>query len=241
MSQPARDDRQRLLQEELLALGSLVEELLLQSVDLLRQSSLDALEKLGEDTRQIHKKRLAIEMGCLSLIATGRPRDERLRRLVAMIEIAAELEHIAEHARRVARVNYLVVNHQLRTAVDGIQRLAQGLLSPLSLALQALVEGNVSLADRSLAQLDDLSGQYEQTYEALLTVMKTKPRIASQALYLSRAAYNLMRASERVAGVNEWVVFSITGSMGQAVPVPEVALSEAQPAQEEMLSVRRTE
>jgi phosphate transport system protein len=235
----AHDDKQRQLQEELLALGSSVGELLLDSVNLLRQSSLNALERLGDDTRQIHKKRLAIEMGCLSLIATGRPRDERLRRLVAMIEIAAELEHIAEHARRVARVNYLVVNHQLRGAVAGIQRLAEGLLPPLGLALQALVDGNVSMADSSQAEIGDLSAQYEEIHDALLTIMKTKPRIASQALYLSRAAYNLMRAAERVAGVCEWVVFSLTGSMGQAVTVPALDLSEAELGQEEMLTSRR--
>jgi phosphate uptake regulator len=61
---------------------------------------------------------------------------------------------------------------------------------------------------------------YEQVYEELLRVMKSKPRVANQAIYLSRAAYNLKRVAERVTGVCEWVVFSITGTMGgQVVPL----------------------
>ena len=70
MSQLSRDERVLHLQEELWLLGGLVEEILLESVDLLRQSKLEALEQLGEDLREIHRKRLSIEMGCMSLIAT---------------------------------------------------------------------------------------------------------------------------------------------------------------------------
>jgi phosphate transport system protein len=125
MSQPNRDERQQQLQNELSALGGQVEELLIESVDLLRQSELEALEPLGQDLRQIHRKRLTIEKGCMSLIATRRPRDEELRSLVAMVEIAAELERIADHARRVARVNYLVADHRLGRALASIQRLAR--------------------------------------------------------------------------------------------------------------------
>jgi phosphate uptake regulator len=86
---------------------------------------------------------------------------------------------------------------------------------------------------------------YEQAYQELLTVMQSKPRIANQALYLSRAAYNLKRAAERVTGVCEWVIFSLTGNMGRAAegraaedrtpaprtPTMPAAFSEAELAQ----------
>lgn len=61
MPLPTQADRQQQLWDELSALGGLVEELLIQAVNLLRQSELEALERLGEDSRQVRKKRLAIE------------------------------------------------------------------------------------------------------------------------------------------------------------------------------------
>mgnify|MGYP000464291672 CR=1 FL=1 len=78
--------------------------LLIEAADLLPggNSDLQALERLGAEGRQVHKKRLAIEMGCLSLIASRRPLDGELRPLVAMVEIAAELERMGDHAQRVA-------------------------------------------------------------------------------------------------------------------------------------------
>ena len=219
MSQPAHDNRQKQLQEELFALGSLVEELLIESVDLLRQNELGALERLGEDAWQIRRKRLAIEMSCLSLIATRRPRDVQLRTLVAMVEIAAELEQVAEHARRVARVNYLVADQQLSRPLASIQRLARMVQSSLDHVLEAFKQKDLGLAQRVLADSQRVNELYEQAHQELLTVMQSKPRIANQAIYLSRAAYNLKRAAERVIGVYEWVLFSHTGAMGQAAAI----------------------
>ena len=249
MSQPARNDKSQQLQDELLALGSLVKELLLESVDLLRHSSLDALDRLGENLRQIHKKRLAVEMGCLSLIATRRPRHEELRFLVAMVEIAAELEHVAEHARRVARANYLVAEHARRVAranylvadqqlgrpLASIRRLAGKVQSSLDQGLEAFVQGDLALVQEALTETQGVNALYEQTYQDLLTVMKSKPRIANQAIYLSRATYNLKRAAERAAGVCEWVVFSLTGSMGQEGPPYPQPIREAELAHDKKL------
>jgi phosphate transport system protein len=235
MSQPTREDRHQQLLDELLELGGLVEELLIESVDLLKQNDLDALERLNEDSRQIHKKRLTIEMGCLSLIATRRPRDDDLRRLVATVEIAAELEHVGDHARRVARVNYLVADHQLRRPLSSVQRLTREVQAPLDRVLAAFVQQELAPIERALAETQAVSTLYEQTYRELLTVMKSKPRIANQAIYLSRAAYDLKRAAERVARVCEWVVFSITGTMGQATMIPPQVIKDVQLTQDDNL------
>lgn len=237
MSQQTLEQKVQQLQEEILALGGLVEGVLIESVDLLRQSDLDTLDRLNDHGHQIHRQRLAIEMGCLSLIATRRPQDDDLRRLAAMVEIAAELEHIGEHARRVARVNYLVVDHKLRRPVASIQRLARRVQAPLTRVLEAFVQSDMALTQMALAETQEVNALYEQAYEELLAVMRSKPRIANQAIYLSRAAYNLKRVAERVTGVCEWVVFAITGTMGQAVTLHPEPLREAELAHDESLVV----
>ena len=235
MSQPTHDARQQQLQDELASLGSLVEELLIGAVDLLNQNSLDTLERLGEETRQAHKKRLAIEMGCLSLIATQRPREEELRQLVAMVEIAAELEHVAEHASRVARVNYLVADHQLRRPLASIQRMASKMQALLNQVVEAFLQRDLALVEGALLESQGVNALYGQAYEELLEIMRGKPRIANQAIYLSRAAYNLKRAAERVAGMCDWVGYSITGTMGTLPPLRGRAMAETELAHDESM------
>jgi phosphate transport system protein len=229
MPQSTSKDKRQQLQDELLALGSLVEDLLIGSVDLLEWSDLDALERIGEDSRQIHKKRLSIEMGCLGLIAVRRPLDGELRPLVAMVEIAAELERIADHAQRVARANYLTADHRLRTSLSSLQRLAGDVQSLLDGALDTFSQSDAGAARTVAAGTREIENLYQQVRHELMAVMRSNPRIANQAIFLSRSAYNLRRAAERVAGICEWVGFAVEGSLAAGQPAPEFP---AHPAEE---------
>jgi phosphate transport system protein len=216
-------DKLKQLEEEVLALGNLVESMLIEAVDLLHNSDLDALEQLGDEERQVHKKRLAIEMGCLSLIGSRRPLDGELRSLVAMVEIASELERMADHAQRVARANYLTADVQMRRSLTSLHRLAASVQELLDGALMAFSRRDVTAARTVAVGTKDVENLYQQVRHELMAVMKSNPHIANQAIFLSRSAYNLRRAAERVAGICEWVVFTVEGSLGAGEPVPEVS------------------
>jgi phosphate transport system protein len=215
-------ERLRQLEHEVLALGDLVESILIQAADLLHDLDLDALEQLGDDGRQVHQKRLAIEMSCLSLIASRRPLDGQLRPLVAMVEIANELERLADHAQRVARANYLTADHQLRRPLTSLHHLAAKVQSLLDLVLTSFAQRDVDAARAVAADTRDVESLYQQVRHELFLVMKSKPRIANQAIFLSRSAYNLRRAAERVAGISVWVEFIVEGTLGTDEPAPLV-------------------
>lgn len=217
------------LEEEVQALGGLVEGIFLESVDLLVRSDLDSLEKLGADVQEISRKRLSIEMACLNLIATQRPLDGDLRALVAMLEIASELERVGEHAKRIARANCWSLEQPLRRPHVQLHRLTSRVQALLDKALTAFAARGVVLARAAVADVAEVDLLYRQVHSELLTVMKSKPRIVNQAIYLSRAAYNLKRAAERVAGISEWVIFIVLGTTEEprhvrAPAAPDVAL-----------------
>jgi phosphate transport system protein len=214
MSGQTPKEKSEQLEEQVLALGNLVEGILLEAADLLHESDLDALEQLNDEGRQVHKGRLAIEMGCLSLIAGRRPLDGELRSLVAMVEIAAELERLADHVQRVARANYLAADPRLRKPLASLHRLAAEVQRLLDGALAAFAQRDVGAAQTVAAAAQEIESFYQLVRHDLLVVMKSKPRIANQAIFLSRSAYNLRRAAERVAGICDWVVFIVEGSLG---------------------------
>jgi phosphate transport system protein len=224
-------DKLQQLEEGVLALGNLVEGILLEAADLLHDSDLDALERLNEEGRLVHKGRLAIEMGCLSLIAGRRPLEGDLRTLVAMVEIAAELERLAEHGRRVARANYLTADPRLGKSVASLHRQAAEVQSLLDGALTAFAQRDVGAARTVAAATREVENLYQQVRLDLLSVMKSKPRIANQAIFLSRSGYNLRRAADRVAGICEWAIFAIEGtpSAGEAAVGAPAHLTEETP------------
>lgn len=201
------------LQDELMALGGLVEALLIESADLLQRSNLDSLEQLTDDEREIREKRRAIEMECLHLITALRPRDKDLRSAVAIVEIASELEGIGEYAGRVARANGLVLAHELRRPMTSIHRQATRVQGMLNRVLTAFSQRDMGLAQSVVAEASRVESEHKQVYQELLGVMNSRPRLANQAIYVARAAHNLKQAAERIAAINEWVVFTILGTM----------------------------
>lgn len=208
-------DKQQQLKEEVLVLGNLVEGILIEieAADLLYASDLDLLERLDEEGHRVRKKRLAIEMSCLGLIAGRRPLDGELRSLVAIVEIAAELECLADHARQVIQANYLTADPQLRQSLTSLHRLAAEVQLLLEGALAAFARQDARAARAIVAGMPQVEGLYQQIRHELLAILKSKPRIANQAIFLSRSAYNLRRAAERVVGICEWVVFTVEGSL----------------------------
>ena len=223
LEQLASSDLQH-IGDDLLAMAGIVEGMLLESVDLLKRSNLDGLERLSEDERQIGAKRLGIEMACLNIIASQRPKDVALRSAVAMVEIASDLERIAYHAKEVARANSVTVEHHLRKPLVSIHHLAAEVQAMLDAALEAFSGQNLEVAQRVWGDARAVDDQYRQVYQELLVEMNSRPRTANQAIYLSRAAYHLKRAADRVTGICEWVMFIVTGTMGAMVKLePDVS------------------
>jgi len=96
------DQELRRLQDQILILGSIVEQALLDAVDVLRRRDMDGARQLIAGDERVNARRFAIEADCLALIATQQPMAGDLRVLAAILEIATELERIGDYAKGIA-------------------------------------------------------------------------------------------------------------------------------------------
>ncbi len=203
------------VQAQLLALAELVENMLLDAVDQLQRCRLEGMERLNEQAQELHHQRLQIEMSCLEHIVTQRPSETELRLAVAMVEIAADLERVGEHAQAIARTNSLTVDPHLRQVVAAIQELTAQVQGMLNSALDALVERDLAATHALWERAERINHLHHRVLQELLAVMNHRHRVANQAIFLYRAAYSLKRASERVLGAADWISFAVTGSMAR--------------------------
>jgi len=96
------------LQDETLALGSMVENAITDSVEILKRRDPEGSRRLIAEDRDINRKRFAIEADALALIATQQPMASDLRTLAAILDIASELERIGDYAKGIARINLMI-------------------------------------------------------------------------------------------------------------------------------------
>jgi phosphate transport system protein len=205
----------RRLQDEVLALGSLVGRAIIESVESLKARDFEGSRRLIAQDRTVNERRFAIESDTLILIATQQPMASDLRVLAAVLEIAGELERIGDYAKGIAKINLMIGSERLIKPLVDLPRMAEKASDMLRRALEALMLRDVKLAYAIPGEDDEVDALYNQVYRELLTLMMSNPTTIDQATYLLWAAHNLERAADRVTNICERVVFMVTGEMAE--------------------------
>lgn len=209
------EDELQHLQDEVLMLGSMVEDALTDSVECLRKRDMERSRQLIANDRLINEKRFAIEADTLTLIATQQPIAGDLRVLASVLEIAAELERMGDYAKGIANINLMIGEEPLLKPLVDIPRMAEKARDMLHRALEAFIQRDVELAQAIPAEDDEVDALYNQVYRELASYILSNPRNIEQANYLLWAAHNLERTADRVTNICERVVFTVTGQMAE--------------------------
>jgi phosphate transport system protein len=201
------------LQDETLALGSMVENAITESVEVLKRRDMEGSRRLIAEDRQINQKRFAIEADAVALIATQQPMASDLRAIAAVLDISHELERIGDYAKGIAKVNLMIGEEPLVKPLVDVPRMAETARSMLHRALQAFVERDVDMARAIPAEDDEVDYLYNQVYRELVTYILADPSAIERANYLLWVAHNLERAADRVTNICERVIFTVTGEV----------------------------
>ncbi|MGC8839125.1 MAG: phosphate signaling complex protein PhoU, partial [Anaerolineae bacterium] len=159
------------LQDDVLALGSMVGEALVESVRLLKARDMEGSKRLIAADQAINEKRFAIENDVLTLIATQQPMARDLRILAAILEIITELERMGDYAKGIGRINILIGEEPLLKPLVDIPYMASKVRDMLARALDAFVRRDVEAARAIPKEDDEIDSLYNQVYRELLTFM----------------------------------------------------------------------
>jgi phosphate transport system protein len=210
-----RFDRQmQLLLDQVLVLGSMVEQSVLDSLDALKRRDLATARRIYTADQQVNEKRYSIESNCITLIATQQPMARDVRFLAAILEIITELERIGDYAKGISKINQLLSEEPVDPVIlNELQQMAKLGLDMLRRALDAFVIGDEKAA-RGIPEEDDLVDRlYNQIYTKLVGQMIADPATIDRANHMMWAAHNLERMADRVTNICERIVYVATGEM----------------------------
>jgi phosphate transport system protein len=201
------------LKDELLLMGSMVEQQLLDAVDALKKRDVEASHRIYHADEKINAKRYGIEEQVMILIATQQPMAHDLRLLASILEVSAELERMGDYAKGIATVNVRMGEEPPLKPLIDIPRMAQKATDMLHRALTAFVNEDVEAARAIPAEDDEVDGLYTQVYRELMTYIMADPKTIDRANFLLWTAHNLERFADRVTNLCERTVFIATGEM----------------------------
>ena len=203
----------REIQDDILAMGSMVSKAMLRSIEALKKRDLELAHQLIADDQKINNKRFEIEEKCIALIATQQPMASDLRIIVAILNIIIEIERIGDYAAGISKIVILIGDEPPLKPLIDIPRMADHAVDMLRRSLDAFVSRDAEAAKKIIAE-DDLSDNlYDQIFRELLTFMAEDPKTITRATRLMWVAHNLERSADRVTNICERVVFVVTGKM----------------------------
>lgn len=203
------------LLDDVLALGSMVEQAILNAVEALKRRDLKAARRTYAGDQQINAKRFDIENRAIITIATQQPMARDLRVLASVLDVAGELERMGDYAKGIALITIRMGKEPPIKPLIDVPRMAKLTTSMLHRALGAFVAGDAELALAIPKEDDEVDDLYNQVYRELLTYMLADPSTIDRATYLLWVAHNLERTADRVTNICERTVFIATGELNE--------------------------
>jgi phosphate transport system protein len=203
----------REIQDDILAMGSMVSKSLLRSIDALKNRDLDLARQIMADDQMVNGKRFEIEEKCIELIATQQPMASDLRIIIAIFNITTEIERIGDYAVGIARIVVMIGDEPPLKPLIDIPRMAEQTVNMLLRSLDAFINRDADTARKISLEDDTVDHLYDQIFRELIVFMMEDPRTITRATRLIWVAHNLERAADRVTNICERVVFIVTGKM----------------------------
>jgi len=153
-----------------------------------------------------------IERRAIKLIALRQPMADDLRRTVAAMKIANNLERCGDLAKNIAKRTLVIVESDPLTPLTrSIDRMGKLVLQRLTAVLDAYARGDLERALAVWSQDEDVDEHYNSLFRELLTYMMADPRTITACAHLLFVAKNLERIGDHATNIAEIVHYQVTG------------------------------
>ncbi len=200
------------VQAQIMKMGGLVEEAILQATKSLETRDEELAEKVRAADRAIDALESDINEHAARVIALRAPTAIDLRVILSVIKISANLERIGDYAKNMAkRTTVLSKMPPVSDSAGSIRRMARQAGEMLNDALDAYIRRDVQLAAEIIARDEDLDQMYNALFREFLTFMLEDPRNITACMHLHFIAKNIERMGDLCTAMAEQVIYLVTG------------------------------
>ena len=200
------------LQDEVLRMGSEVEEHLTRVTDAFISRDMYTARQMIEADKSINERRIQVGLDALRLIATQQPMARDMRLIGAVLEIVGELERIHDYIKGIGKISLnLGAGQVLPGIAENMPEMAELAREMLFQALKAFANRDTSLAQQVPAMDDRVDALFNHLYGDILAYVMINPQQIQHANQLEWAWHNRERSADRTINICEWVVYMVTG------------------------------
>ena len=205
------------LEAELILMSGLVEQAIFNALNALKSRDIDKSQKIIDEDDNIDQTELEIERSCIELIRREAPMAGDLRRIVASLHIAGELERIGDYSEGIAKISITMGGQPPLKELIDIPRMGDMAVRMLKRSLEAFISRDADLVRTLSVELekedDEVDDLYAKVQADLLELVKADPENGEPATYLMRVAHNVERVADRAMNIVERALYQATGEL----------------------------
>ncbi|HKL27075.1 MAG TPA: phosphate signaling complex protein PhoU [Desulfuromonadales bacterium] len=202
-----------LLEKQLLTLSAVVEQSLHHAAKALRAQDVDLARKVIKNDDQINRMEVDLEEECLKILALHQPVAHDLRTIIAILKINNDLERIADLSANICERVLDVAEAPTVNSPLEIEVMVLKVVEMLEKALDALINADNELAERTLALDEDVDTIHSGNYQLFKDRVRQHPEeVASQLNYLTISRH-LERIADLATNIAEYVIYLNKGTI----------------------------
>ena len=198
------------IQQDVLRMGTLVEQSFRMSHQCLFQRDIDAAQKIIYLEKRIDQYYRQIELDCATLMTLQAPVAQDLRFVSALMQLVRDLERIGDYAQDLTEMAVKLVKYPPHSCLGEVAMMSEQAQLMLATSLVALADLDAETG-LSIKKLDDIvDDAYERLYEKL-AYQKNVPGIVEPILLLGLIIRHLERMADHATNIGQRVAYIITG------------------------------
>jgi phosphate transport system protein len=212
----------RKLRDDIILMGSKVEEQLVTAMGALEKSDVNLAAQVQQMDRFVNQRRFEIEEECFMLIVTQQPAARDLRLIFAASNMIVDIERMGDQTKGIAKLVPELSKFPELQHPPELYQMGKIALAMLRQALQAYADGDTELS-RAVAQRDDeVDALYSSLFNQIMQMQAdaTEPAAVQAAYNLLRCAREVERFADLVTNLAERSVYLVTGTMSDFSSYP---------------------
>ncbi len=195
-------------------LGGLAESQLAAVMSSIENRQLDQLDALIARDHDLDALEAALNEQAINLIALRAPMAQDLRRIIAVLKIAAALERVGDYAKNIAKRSKVILpqiqpNAPLNRIVD-LSRLVQTMLREVMDACLTMDAEKAARVVESDIEVDQL---HTALFKELIDMIRENPEEAAAGSHLLFIAKNIERMGDFATNISEQIQFLVFGEV----------------------------
>ncbi|MBU3068624.1 phosphate signaling complex protein PhoU [Aestuariicella sp. G3-2] len=211
------------LKTQLLEMGGLVEQQIIDAVTAITSADSDLAEKVLVVEDEVDNREVTLDENCTMVLARRQPAASDLRMVLAVAKINRDLERMGDEAQKVAKMAIHLNEHgEAPRGYVELRHIGSLVHQMVIMALDSFARFDVDLAVKVAHEDKKVDQEYKSAMRELATYMMEDPRSISRVLNIIWSLRALERIGDHAANIAEHVIYLVKGLDVRHISVKEM-------------------